>query len=140
MRIGVIGSMQYTEQMIAMRDQLIALGHEAYITSFAPSFVGKSDEEKETIKIDQKTYADPLLEFWNLMQGGDAVLVLNLDKNGIKNYIGGNTLLEIGFAHVLHQKVYLWNDIPEIPYYKTEIESVKPIVIHQDLSKLKIES
>lgn len=136
MRIGVIGSMQYTEAMLAVRDQLIALGHQAYITSFAPDFVGKTDQEKETVKIEQKTYADPLTEFWNLMQGGDAVLVLNLDKNGIKNYIGGNTLIEIGFAHVLKQKVFLWNDIPEIAYYKTEIESVKPIVIHGDLAKI----
>ena len=41
------------------------------------------------------------------MQGADAVLVLNYDKKGIKNYIGGNTLMEIGFAHVLNQKIFL---------------------------------
>jgi hypothetical protein len=45
MRIGVIGSMQYTEAMLAVRDQLVALGHQAYITSFAPHFVGKTDQE-----------------------------------------------------------------------------------------------
>lgn len=136
MRIGIIGSMQYTEKMMAIRDQLISMGHDAYLTSFAPDFVGKSDSEKEAIKLAQKSYADPLTEFWQLMQGGDAVLVLNLDKHGIKNYIGGNTLMEIGFAHVLKQKVFLWNEIPEIPYYKTEIISVNPIVINQDLNNI----
>lgn len=35
--------------------------------------------------------------------GSDAILVLNYDKKGIKNYIGGNTLMEMGFAHV-HDK------------------------------------
>ena len=71
------------------------------------------------------------------MQGGDAILVLNYDKRGIKNYIGGNTLMEIGFAHVLKQKVFLLNQIPEIDFYKTEIESVKPIIINGDLSKIQ---
>lgn len=71
------------------------------------------------------------------MQGADAILVMNLDKNGIKNYVGGNTLMEIGFAHVLNQKVFLLNPIPEIPYYKTEIEAVKPVVIDGDLSLIK---
>jgi len=79
---------------------------------------------------------DAIREFWRLMQGADAVLVLNLDKHGIKNYIGGNTLMEIGFAHVLNQKIFLYNPIPEIAYYKTEIEAVKPVVINGDLSKI----
>jgi hypothetical protein len=79
---------------------------------------------------------DAIREFWNAMQGGDAVLVLNLDKNGVKNYIGGNTLMEIGFAHVLNQKVFLYNPIPDIPYYKTEIEAVQPVIINGDLSRI----
>ncbi|MFH0873949.1 MAG: hypothetical protein V1846_03915, partial [Candidatus Komeilibacteria bacterium] len=75
--------------------------------------------------------------FWILMQGADAVLVMNLDKRGIKNYIGGNTLMEIGFAHVLNQKIFLWNSIPKIEYYQSEIEAVKPVIINGDLSKIE---
>lgn len=59
---------------------------------------------------------------------------MNLDKHGVRNYIGGNTLMEIGFAHVLNQKIFLYNPIPEIPYYKSEIEAVRPIVINGDYS------
>jgi len=80
---------------------------------------------------------DAIRVFWNAMQGSDAVLVLNYDKNGIENYIGGNTLMEIGFAHVLNQKIFLMNPIPEIPYYKSEIEAMKPIIINKDLSLIK---
>jgi len=137
MKIGIIGSMQFTEKMIEARDKLRELGHDAYVTSLADPFVGKTDEEKEVIKIHQKKNMDAIREFWRLMQGGDAVLVLNLDKHGIKNYIGGNTLMEIGFAHVLNQKVFLWNPIPEIRYYKTEIEAVKPIILNKDFNKIK---
>ena len=134
MRIGIIGSMQHTEKMIEAKNELCKLGHDAYLTNLAEPFVGKSDEEKEVIKLEQKNNQDAIREFWLLMQGGDAVLVLNLEKHGIPNYIGGNTLMEIGFAHVLGQKVYLLNSIPEIPYYKTEIEAVKPIIINGDYS------
>jgi hypothetical protein len=137
MRIGIVGSMQYTEKMIEARDELIKRGHDAFVTNLAEPFVGKTDEEKEAIKLHQKHNLNAIREYWNLMQGGDAILVMNLDKHGIKNYIGGNTLMEIGFAHVLDQKIFLLNPIPEIPYYKSEIEAVKPVVINGDLSLIK---
>lgn len=137
MKIGIIGSMQMTERMLELRNKLKDLGHDAFITNFADSFVGKSDEEKEKIKIEQKNNQDAIREFWNLMQGADAVLVANYDKNGIANYIGGNALMEIGFAHVLNQKIFLLNPVPEIPFYKSEIEAVKPVIINGDLSLIR---
>lgn len=129
--------MQFTEKMIAVRDELIKLGHDAFLTDLHNALIGKSDEEKEKIKLHQKYNMDAIREFWREMQGADAVLVLNYDKNGIKNYIGGNTLMEIGFAHILNQKIFLLNSIPEIPYYKTEIEATKPIIINGDFSLIK---
>ncbi|HSX24698.1 MAG TPA: hypothetical protein VLG69_01905 [Candidatus Andersenbacteria bacterium] len=136
MRIGIIGSMQYTEQMLEARDELIRLGHDAFVTDLHTAFIGKTDEEKEEIKIHQKNNMDAIREFWNAMQGADAVLVLNVDKHGIKNYIGGNTLMEMGFAHVLNQKIFLYHAIPDIQFYKTEIEAMKPVIINEDFSKI----
>ena len=136
MKIGIISSMQNAEKMLEAKNELDKMGHDAFITKFHDALIGKTDEEKEKIKLDQKYNMDAIREFWNAMQGADAVLVLNLDKNGIKNYIGGNTLMEIGFAHVLNQKIFLYNPIPDIPYYNTEIRAVKPIIINGDLSKI----
>ena len=99
--------MQFTEKMVEYQEKLIGLGHDAFLTDLHKSFIGKNDEEKEKIKIFQKNNMDAIREFWREMQGADAVLVLNLDKNGVKNYIGGNTLMEIGFAHVLKSKDFL---------------------------------
>lgn len=137
MKIGIIGSMQFTEKMLEIRDQLSQMGHKAFVTDLHAALVGKNDEEKERIKLHQKHNLDAIREFWRAMQGADAVLVLNYDKKGIKNYIGGNTLMEIGFAHVLNQKIFLLNPIPEIEFYKSEIEAVRPIIINGDLSKVK---
>lgn len=129
--------MQFTEKMIEARDELIRRGHDAFVTKLATPLIGKSDEEKEKIKLHQKNNLDAIKEFWKMMQGADAVLVMNFDKHGIQNYIGGNTLMEIGFAHVLDQKIFLLNPTPEIPYYKSEIEAMKPVVINGDYSLIK---
>jgi hypothetical protein len=134
MKIGIIGSMHHTEKMIAARDELNKLGHEAFVTTLAEPFIGKSDEEKEKIKIDHKNNHDAIREFWRMMQGADAVLVMNIDRHGIKNYIGGNTLMEMGFAHVLNQKIFLYNPIPEIKYYQSEIIAMKPEIIYGDFN------
>lgn len=137
MKIGIIGSMQFTDKMVETREKLKKLGHDAFLTDLHSPMVGKTSDEIEEIKIHQKYNLDAIREFWRMMQGADAVLVVNYDKNGVKNYIGGNTLMEIGFAHVLDQKIFLLNPIPEMPYCKSEIEAVKPKVINGDLRKIK---
>ncbi len=136
MRIGIIGSMQMTEKMIILRDQLLAIHHDAYLTTLAEPFVGKTDEEKEAIKIEQKMNLDAISEFWKLMQGGDAVLVANFEKNGIANYIGANTFLEMGFAHVLNQRIFVLNSLPDNNYLRTELEAMRPIVLNGKLENI----
>ena len=66
----------------------------------------------------------------------DAILVINKDKNNIKNYIGGNSLIEIAFAHVLNKKVFLLNPVPQMDY-SDEIEAMKPVILNGDLSKIR---
>ena len=135
MKIGIIGSMQYTEKMIEARDELIKRRYEAFVTNLAAPFIGKTDEEKEVIKLHQKNNLDAIREFWKLMQGADAVLVMNFDKHGIQNYIGGNTLMEIGFAHVLNQKIFLYHPIPD-GLLRDEINGFGPVVIDEDLTRV----
>jgi len=129
--------MQFTDKMLEYREKLNALGHQAFVTDLHKTMIGKSEDEIEVIKLHQKNNMDAIREFWRAMQGADAVLVLNLDKNGIQYYVGGNTLMEIGFAHVLNQKIFMLNPIPDMPYCKSEIEAVKPVVINGDLSLIK---
>jgi hypothetical protein len=136
MKIGVSGSMQFTEQQMDLCIKLKAIGHEVFMSKFGPYFVGKTDEEREKIKLEQKYNHDAIREFWKPMQDADALLVANFDKHGIKGYIGGNAFLEMGFAHVLNQKIYLLNPIPKMPHYETEIRAMQPIVINGDLTKI----
>lgn len=66
----------------------------------------------------------------------DAVLVLNMDKNDQKNYIGGATFLEIYDAFRFNKTIYFYNDIPE-GMLKDELIGFSPIVINKDLKKVK---
>ena len=81
----MVGSMQHTEKMLDLKDKLEKLGHQVFVSKFAQSMVGKSDGEKEKMKLHQKYNLDAIREFWKLMQGADAILVANFDKNGIRN-------------------------------------------------------
>ena len=70
------------------------------------------------------------------MKHADALLVINLERHGIPNYIGGNTLFELAAGYFDGKTIYLYNPIPEIDFYKSELEAVEPIIIHHDLSKI----
>ena len=65
----------------------------------------------------------------------DAVLALNLEKDGIKDYIGGATFLEMYDAFRLGKIIYLYNDIPD-GILRDEIVSFNPIVIESNLNKI----
>jgi hypothetical protein len=66
---------------------------------------------------------------------GDALLILNYDKNDVANYLGGNSLVEMAVAYYLNKPIYLFNPVPEISY-KEEILGMFPIIINGDLTKI----
>lgn len=137
MRIGVAGSMHHTEKLLEAKSALENMGHEAFASGFASAFLGKTDSEREDIKQHQKNHLDAIREFWKQMQGADALLVMNMERHGIPGYVGGNTLMEMGFAHVLNQRIFLFNPIPDIKFYKTEIEAMKPVILNGNYQKVE---
>jgi hypothetical protein len=70
-----------------------------------------------------------------IIDNNDAVLVLNFEKNGVSNYIGGATFLEMHDAFRLNKKMFLYNDIPE-GILRDEIIGFNPDIINGDLSKI----
>ena len=136
MKIAICSSMVFTERMLETKKILEEMGHEVLVSRFSDAYIGKTEKEKESITLFHKNEKDAIRDFWEKIKISDSILVLNYDRKGVKNYIGGNTLMEIGFAHVLSKKIFLINPVPEIDYYKSEIEAVKPIIINGNLSKI----
>ena len=137
MKIAICASMVFAEKMVQIKAQLEQLGHVVYISQFAEGYLGKTEKEKEQLTVHDKNEHDAIRKFWEVIKKSDAILVLNYDRKGIKNYIGGNTLMEIGFAHVLDKKIFLMNPIPDIEYYRSEIEAVRPVILEQALSQIR---
>ena len=136
LKVAICGSMVFTDEMLETQKKLETLGNTVFVSGFAQSHLGKSMEDREKLAIKQKNENDAMREYWNLIQTVDAILVLNLDKRGVKNYIGGNAFLEMGFAYVLNKKIYVLNDLPENDIYKSEIEAMRPVVVNGDLEKI----
>ena len=142
MKIAICGSLNFTKEIHELATNLRNLGFEVQIPLSCERILS-GDFCLETIKKEKEegTFSsraikfDSIREYWNKIDKSDAILVANFDKNNIANYIGGNTFLEIGFAHILNKKIFLLNQIPELNY-KDEIEAMQPIILNKDLSKI----
>ncbi len=110
-------------------------GHVCIMPDDVDGYVERDEDIKGAESARKKKARDLIRRFYKLIEKSDILLALNYDKKGIKNYIGGNTFLEIGFAHVLHKPIYLLNPIPNISY-ADEIIAMSPIVLGGDLTKL----
>lgn len=70
------------------------------------------------------------------VEKADIVLVLNYEKNGRANYIGGNVLMEMAVAFFLNKPIYIFNQIPEESAYLEEIIGMNPVVLGGKLGGL----
>ncbi|EKE18601.1 MAG: hypothetical protein ACD_9C00288G0010 [uncultured bacterium] len=141
MKITINGSIKHADKLVEIYRELEKIGHEPMMHPF---MFGIADGTAEELIADanenhaQAKRKHNFIKYWyDLIVSGDAIVVGNFDKNGIKNYIGGNTLMEIGFAHVNNKKVFLYNPAPEDVSYSDEINAMVDVVLDGDLSKIK---
>jgi len=143
MKIVICGSIYFTPKIKEVADKLKKMGYEVDIPLTSQKIIrGEltmeefiAEKEKNGDGFVRKVKDDIIKRYFEIIGKSDAVLVLNLEKKGILNYIGGNTLIEMGFAHVLDKRIYLYNPIPEMSY-TDEIKAMQPIVIDEDLSQI----
>jgi hypothetical protein len=70
------------------------------------------------------------------VEKGDAILVLNYEKHGIQNYIGGNVFMEMSLAFWLNKPIFILNEIPDESAFEEETKGMEPIVLHGDVAAL----
>lgn len=130
MKITICGSMFHEPSMAAAAATLRELGY---------------DVDKPNV-VEGHVYADNLDANADLKRGfidehfrkidtSDAILVINEAKNGIDNYIGGNTLIEIAYAYAHGLDIFLLNPVPEVSY-ADEIRGMNPVILEGDVAKL----
>lgn len=147
MKITLCGSITFHSKALSIKKELEELGYKIKLWPIRIKDIdGNPISIQEYYKIrkeapdDEKWVWDrkakAIADHFNKVAWSDAILVLNYDKNNVKGYIGGNTLMEIGIAFYLKKRIYLLKEVPELSY-KEEIIGVKPIILNDDLSKIK---
>lgn len=132
MNIAICSSMAFAKEILNAKKKLEKLGHNVIVQKNINSYAtGKRKEEDKWKKIQ----IDPFKTYFEEIKKSDAILVINMEKNHIKNYIGGNTLIEMAFAYVLNKKIFLLNPVPKLSY-TDELETMKPIILGGDLTKI----
>jgi len=140
MKITICGSSAFKEKKVEFKKQLQDLGHTVFIHPDYEAFV-RGEKQDIWKRVENGEHAAVKHEqgyikwYYNSIKESDAVLILNFDKKEISGYIGGNTFLEMGFAYVLHKKIFLLNAIPQMAY-TDEIEAMQPVTLNGDISKL----
>jgi len=135
--IIICGSISASDKILEIQKQLeakdfrveIPWGVKKYRDN---NFIHVAESERAKDKKDN----DLIKAYFEAIKQYNAVLIVNVDKNNIANYIGGNTFLEMGFAHVLGKTIYVLNSLPEISY-RDELEAMSPIIINNDLSLIE---
>ncbi len=137
MKIIICGSMTAAKEMVEMEKDLVALGHEITLPKFTHEYAKmNSQEDMHSESVKNKMDHDLIRDNFEEIRQGDAVLVINDNRKGIENYIGGNSFLEMAFAHVLHKEIFLLNPIPEMGY-SDELIAMQPVILNGDLSLIK---
>lgn len=146
MKITLCGSTAFIDEMEAVSKQVEALGHEV---KMPPVIIVAEDGTKlhtrDYYKLKKSTAAHDA-QFWHdhtnrirnhfdKVAWSDAVLITNYDKNGVANYIGPNTLMEMGVAFHLNKKIFLLNPVPNTSWQE-EILGMRPVVINGDFELL----
>ena len=144
MKIVICASVDFTPKIKEIRDELEKMGHDVEIPSMAKKILADEIKLEEFLAVKEaagdgifreQAGEDLILRYYNLIKEAEAILVVNCEKKGIKDYIGGNVFLEMGFAYTMDKKIFLLNPIPDMAY-RDELVAMRPMIINNDLNKI----
>jgi len=135
MRIVICGSLKFYDEMLKVKDNLEKRGFEVIL----PMKIVGTNYDNKSVEDGKRNIRkhDAINKHYKNIVASDSILVMNLDKNGVKNYIGGNSFLEMGFAYVNGKKIFVLNELPEDLNYCEEMHGMEPVIIKRNLSIIK---
>ena len=151
MRITLCGSVIFIEAMKMLKHELTAQGHEVqmppevvrdgqgceiHVTEFyrlrqAESALASDGEVGAPTSPNAWIWerkAQAMRTHFEKVAWAELVIVTNYTKNGVRDYIGANTLMEMGLAFHLRIPIILLNTVPDIPA-REEILGMRPYVL-----------
>jgi nucleoside 2-deoxyribosyltransferase len=135
MKIFIAGSMHFAKEILRAEKIIKELGHEVY---FAPDTRDCLLNPYLNEDLEHCNNTNIMRSCMDEQEKCDAILLLNHTKEGIDGYIGANSLIELGIAYYLKQKIFLLNNIPpkEKARLHTEVTLLKPIILNGEIKNI----
>lgn len=138
MKIFIAGSMTFAKEMIETKKLLREIGLES---DFAPDTQDCFERPELRLNEDLEhcEKIDIARACMNIQKDCDAILILNYPKDNINGYIGPHSLIEMGLAYYLKQKIFLLYPPPPLEKagYYIEVMHMKPVILNGDIYKIK---
>jgi hypothetical protein len=143
--ITICASCAFYRKVNEAQEALAPQGFEVLIPKLAIEMKRTNDYEVDHYKT---WFADPndFDKKAALMHGhfdevakADAILVINEEKKGRKNYIGGNVLMEMALAFHMNKPIFILNEFPDDSPFDEEIRGVLPVLLHGKIENLAAE-
>lgn len=127
MKITIHASLDFKDEMIAAKEYLESKGLKVILPELKRYQHIRDDlgDDKRFTKIKIRLTNQNISN----VEKCDCLLILNYSHRGYKNYVGGNSFLEMVLAFYLHKPIYLLNEIPENMPYTEEIKAFEPIIV-----------
>lgn len=140
--LAICASAHSYSQVIDLSEEITELGFDAILPDLAKQMKGSGQANFEAKidfanHLDGYTYKAKLMrQHFSQIESCNAVLVLNFEKNGQANYIGGNVLMEMTVAFYLHKPIYIYYAAPTQSPLLDEILGMQPIFLKGELHDL----
>lgn len=134
--ITICSSANFYKQAVEIQEELERAGYKVIIPSTARKMKESGNYDVSHYKTwfadanDYHKKAALMRAHFEEVEKGDAILVLNYEKHGANNYIGGNVLMEMSLAFWLNKPIFIVNEIPEESAFLEEIIGMGPIALH----------
>ena len=141
--IVICSSASFYKKLFPIEKDLKKFGYKVILPKIAHKMKKLNDFDVDSHKTwykNPKDYSKKrklMDEHFRKIVEGDAILVANFDKKGIKGYIGGNTLMEITIAYHYKKQIFILNEIEEESPIKEEIVGVTSVFLKGNLNFLK---
>ena len=136
MRIFICASKHNYDKVAPIKAALESAGHLITLPNSYDAPMKEEEMKRSGTEAHQQWKADMLRLQGEKVAANDAIVVLNFEKNGQPNYLGGSTFLEVFKAFELNKKIFLFNPIPD-NLFKDELLGMNPVIINGDLSLVK---
>lgn len=141
--ITICASTSFFKKVLQIAKILKQIGYQVKVPLTASVMERKNDFEVSHYKswfkdgkYKRKTYLTK--KHFEKVEESDAILVVNFDKDKIKGYIGGSTLMEMAIAFYLKKPIYILNHSSSKLSFYEEIMALNPIFLDGDLKKVAL--